>query len=110
MHLLGGSAGRLWGPLDFQGEEEEQTAAGPAARKGTHGRGEVGSRGRGRVLQASAGGAERMGEGGGSRQRGSEAAGMAGRASQGVLIQTLGRKQKQASSLTTERQIPSEPH
>lgn len=51
-----------------------------------------------------------MGEGGGSRQRGSEAVGMAGRASQGVLIQTLGRKQKQASSLTTERQIPSEPH
>ena len=51
--MLGGSAGRLWGPLDFQGEEEEQTAAGPAARKGTHGRGEVGSRGRGRVLQAS---------------------------------------------------------
>ena len=42
--MLGGSAGRLWGPLDFQGDEEEQTAAGPAARKGTHGRGEVGSR------------------------------------------------------------------
>lgn len=67
--LLRGSAGRLWGPLDFQGEEEEQTAAGPAGTEGTHGRGKVRSRGRGWVLQASAGGAERMGEGGGSQQR-----------------------------------------
>jgi len=45
----------------------------------------------------------------GLRGWGKESAGMAGRASQGVLIQTLERKQKQAS-LTTERQIPSEPH
>lgn len=40
---------------------------------------------------------------------GGEAAGMAGRSSRGVLVQTLERKQKQAS-LTTERQMPSEPH
>lgn len=68
--MLGGSAGRLWGPLDFQGEKEEQTAAGPAGTNGTHSRGKVGSRGRGWVLQASAGGAGRVGEGGGSQQRG----------------------------------------
>ena len=39
--------------------------------------------------------------------RGRKAAGMAGSSSRGVLVQTLERKEKQAS-LTTE--IPSEPH
>lgn len=59
----------------------------------------MGSRGRGRVLQASAGGAERMGEGGSGDGR---------EGFTGSAYPKSGEKTK--ASVTTERQIPSEPH
>lgn len=45
--LLRGSIGILWDALDSQGEKQEQTAAGPAGKKGAHSGGGGGREGKG---------------------------------------------------------------
>lgn len=42
MDLLWCGTRILWGPLDSQGEKQEQTEEEPASKKGAHGRGMVG--------------------------------------------------------------------
>lgn len=102
--LLRGSAGSLWGPLDSQGEKEEQTAAGPAGTRGAHGRGKVGSRkGKGKGLKCMRSLQNSRSGWGGWGKKGDQAkshgGSTAGRSSQGRLSRCWRKNKKKQSSL-----------
>lgn len=112
--LLRGSAGSLWGPLDSQGEKEEQTAAGPAGTRGAHGRGKVGSRkGKEKGLKCMRSLQNSRSGWGGWGKKGDQAKSHRGREHgrevfTGTVIQMLEKKQKK-TVIATKRQMPSEP-
>lgn len=70
--LLRGSTGILWDPLDSQGEQQKQAAAGPAGKRGAHGGGGRGREGEGMgagvdpIPSGTVGGTGRMKTGRGS--------------------------------------------